>query len=164
MNLDKWPAISTTILSKYFTDWLQNIGDLLDADNFYRCRLQIPPILGSVMFLNLKNEKSAQRGSFQAGYPADIRGVIRADIPAQNFGQGPRNPVKTSIWARTSMTRRRGRPRPQGIFKNFGQKNFGLNFRSLKSTDKSPCASAEITKSPVGMTDSKAIPWGPKAH
>ena len=29
------------------------------------------------------------------------------------------------------MTRRRGRPRPQGIFKNFGQKNFGLNFRSL---------------------------------
>ena len=58
-------------------------------------------------------------------------GVIRADIPAQNFGQGPQNPVKTSIWARTSMTRRRGRPRPQGIFKNFGQKNFGLNFRSL---------------------------------
>ena len=29
------------------------------------------------------------------------------------------------------MTRSRGRPRPQGIFKNFGQKNFGLNFRSL---------------------------------
>ena len=29
------------------------------------------------------------------------------------------------------MTRRRGRPRPQGVQKNFGQKNFGLNFRSL---------------------------------
>ena len=40
---------------------------------------------------------------------------------------------KTSIWERTSMTRRRGRPRLQGIFKNlnFGQKNLGLNFRSL---------------------------------
>ena len=29
------------------------------------------------------------------------------------------------------MTRRSGRPRPQGIFKNFGQKDFGLNFRPL---------------------------------
>ena len=67
-------------------------------------------------------------GRILRGHP----GVIRADIPAQNFGQGPQNPGKTSIWARTSMTRRRGRPRPQGIFKNFGQKNFGLNFRSLK--------------------------------
>ena len=26
------------------------------------------------------------------------------------------------------MTRRRGHPRPLGISKNFGQKNFGLNF------------------------------------
>ena len=40
--------------------------------------------------------------------------VIRADIPGQNFGQSPRNPGKTSILAWTSMTRRRGRPRPQG--------------------------------------------------
>ena len=30
-------------------------------------------------------------------------GVIRADIPGQNFGQGPRNPGKTSILVRTSM-------------------------------------------------------------
>ena len=67
-------------------------------------------------------------GRISRGHP----GVIRADILAQNFGQVPQNPGKTSIWARTSITRRRGRPRPQGIFKNFGQKNFGLNFRSLK--------------------------------
>ena len=32
--------------------------------------------------------------------------VIRTDIPAQNFGQGAQNPGKTSIWARTSMSRR----------------------------------------------------------
>ena len=66
-------------------------------------------------------------GRITRGHP----GVIRADIPAQNFGQGSRNPGKTSIWAWISMTRRRGRPRPWGISKNFGQKNFGLNFRSL---------------------------------
>ena len=66
-------------------------------------------------------------GRISRGHP----GVIRADIPAQNFGQGTQNAGKTSTWARTSMTRRRGRPRPQGTSKNFGQKNFGLNFRSL---------------------------------
>ena len=37
-----------------------------------------------------KTEKSAQRGSFRAGHP----GVIHADIPAQNFGQGAQNPGK----------------------------------------------------------------------
>ena len=47
-------------------------------------------------------------GRISRGHP----GVIRADIPAQNFGQGPQNLGKTSIWARTSMTRRHGRPRP----------------------------------------------------
>ena len=54
--------------------------------------------------------KSKFLGRISRGHP----GVIRADIPAQNFGQGAQNPgkKKTSIWARTSMTRRRGRPRP----------------------------------------------------
>ena len=66
-------------------------------------------------------------GRTSRGHP----GVIRAHIPAQNFGQGGQTPGKTSISARTSMTRRRGRPRPKGTSKNFGQKNFGLNFRSL---------------------------------
>ena len=36
-------------------------------------------------------------------------GVIQADVPAQNFGQGPQAPGKTSTSARTSMTQRRGR-------------------------------------------------------
>ena len=81
--------------------------------------------------------KSKFLGRTSRGHP----GVIRADIPAQNFGQGGPNPGKTSILARTSMTRRRGRPRPQGISKNFGQKNFGLNFRSLeKGLDWHTCA------------------------
>ena len=77
-----------------------------------------------------KDEKTAQRGIFWDGYP----GVIRVDIPAQNFSQGGQNPGKTSIWARISMTQRRGRPRPQGIPKNFGQKNFGMNVCSLFNT------------------------------
>ena len=64
-----------------------------------------PPILGPLRKI------SPQRkflGRTSRGHP----GVIRADIPTQNFGQGGQNPGKTSIWARISMTRRRGRPRP----------------------------------------------------
>ena len=49
--------------------------------------------------LKKKNQPKETRG-----HP----GVIRADIPAENFGQGAQNPGKTSIWARISMTPRRG--------------------------------------------------------
>ena len=78
-----------------------------------------------------QERKISPKRKFLGRTPRGHPGVIRADIPAQNFGQGSQNPGKTSIWARISMTRRRGRPRPKGISKNFGQKNFGLNFRSL---------------------------------
>ena len=62
-------------------------------------------------------------GRISRGHP----GVIRADIPAQNFGQGAQKAWKKQALGRgPSMTRRHG-----GISKNFGQKNFGLNFRSL---------------------------------
>ena len=40
--------------------------------------------------------KSKFLGRISRGHP----GVIRADIPAQNFGQGAQNLGKTSIWAR----------------------------------------------------------------
>ena len=69
--------------------------------------------------------------SFGAGYPADVHADILADVRGQKLRSGPRNPGKISISVRTSLTRRRGRPRPKGVKKNFGQKNFGLNFRSL---------------------------------
>ena len=39
-------------------------------------------------------------------------GAHSRGYPGPNFGQGGQNPGKTSISARTSMTRRRGRPRP----------------------------------------------------
>ena len=79
-------------------------------------------ILGLLVSLNQERKISPKRkflGRISRGHP----GVIRADIPAQNFGQAAQNPGKTSIWG--------GRPQPLGISKNFGQKNFGLNFRSL---------------------------------
>ena len=85
--------------------------------NFYRPKSQ--------------ERKSSPKRKFLGRISRGHRGAIRADIPAQNFGQGGQNPGKTSISVRTSMTRRRGRPRPSGVSKNFGQKNFGLNFRSL---------------------------------
>ena len=58
----------------------------------------------------IKNEKAAQRVSFGAGYPADVHADIPADVPGQKLRSSPRNPAKTSISVRTSMTRRRGRP------------------------------------------------------
>ena len=60
-------------------------------------------------------------GGHSRGYPG----------PKLRSGPSKSWKKKPCIWARTSMTRRRRRPRPQGIFQNFGQKNFGLNFRSL---------------------------------
>ena len=58
----------------------------------------------------IRNEKAAQRVSFGAGYPADVRTDIPADVRGQKLRSGPRNPGKTSISVRTSMTQSRGRP------------------------------------------------------
>ena len=74
-----------------------------------------------------------QRVSFGAGYPADVHADIPADVRGQKLRSGPRNPGKQAF--------RCGRPWPEGadvqlpwaVQKNFGQKNFGLNFCSLKS-------------------------------
>ena len=80
----------------------------------------------------IKNEISTQRGSFWDGHPADIRGSFARISRPKTSVRAVKILEKKGIWARISMTRRRGRPRPEGISKNFGQKNFGLNFRSLK--------------------------------
>ena len=78
-----------------------------------------------------ENEKSAQRASFWGGHPADIRGSFPRISQPKTSVRVVKIPEKTSISVRTSMTRIRGCPRPQGTSKNFGQKTFGLNFRSL---------------------------------
>ena len=64
----------------------------------------------------LRNEKSAQRGSFRPDVPADIRPKtsVRPSKSWKNYHFGTDMP--------------RGRPR-----KNFGLKNFGLIFRCLNT-------------------------------
>ena len=89
--------------------------------------------------VSCRKGKVAQRVSFGAGYPADVHADIPADVRGQKIRSGPRNLGKTNMSARTSMTRRRGRPWPQGVQKNFGQKNFGLNFRSLSHLHPQTC-------------------------
>ena len=69
---------------------------------------------GPLGYPEVRNEKAAQRVSFGAGYPADVHADIPADVQGQKLRSGPQNPGKTSISVRTSMTRRRGRPRPEG--------------------------------------------------
>ena len=71
--------------------------------------------------LYFRNERSAQRGSFLGRTSRGCPEVIRADIPAQNFGQGSRNSGKTSISARTSRTLR--------DFQKLRSANFGLKLQ-----------------------------------
>ena len=63
-------------------------------------------------FWGQKERKISPKRKFLGRTSRGHPGVIRADIPAKNFGQGGQNPGKTSTSARTSMTRKRGRPRP----------------------------------------------------
>ena len=86
---------------------------------------------------NQERKSSPKRKFFWDGYAADVQG----SFVRMSRSQTSVRPLKTlekeaSISAWTSMTRRRGRPRPQGIFKHFGQKNFGLNCRSLQKSIK----------------------------
>ena len=89
--------------------------------------------------LGQKHGKSCEQQHFSGTKKQPKEYVFGPDIPRtstrisrrQKLRSGPRNPGKTNILVPTSMTRRRGRPWPQGGLKNFGQKNFGLNFRSL---------------------------------
>ena len=61
-----------------------------------------------------QERKSSPKSKFWAGYPADVHADIPADVRGQKLRSGAGNPGKTSISVRTSMTRRRGRPRPEG--------------------------------------------------
>ena len=40
---------------------------------------------------NVRNEKAVQRGTFWAGDPAHVSGVIRVDVPGRKLQAGPRN-------------------------------------------------------------------------
>ena len=72
-------------------------------------RVSLSQIWGTITQERKISPKRKFLGRTSRGHP----GVIRADIPAQNFSQVGQNPEKKPrISARTSMTRRRGRPRP----------------------------------------------------
>ena len=71
-----------------------------------------PPFFDAKIPLMIQERKISPKRKFSGRISRGHPGVIRADIPVQNFGQGAQNPGKTSVWARTSMTRRRGRPQP----------------------------------------------------
>ena len=75
---------------------------------------------------HLRNEKSAQRGSFWPDFPANIRPKtsVRVSKSWKN---------KQAFLAQTCRADVQGRPP-----KNFGLKNFGLIFRSLPSGSNPP--------------------------
>ena len=75
-------TVSTVVVYTFFFSSLKVMG----------CQLLIRPFL--------KNEKSAQRGSFWAGYPADIRGSFARISPPKTSVRGPRNPGKKQAFGR----------------------------------------------------------------
>ena len=81
----------------------------------------------------LRNEKPAQRVSFGSGYPANVHADIPADVLGQKLRSGPRNPGKNKL-VRADIHDPKARTvhHPRAVQKNLGQKNFGLNFHSLK--------------------------------
>ena len=79
---------------------------------FQHSDLLTPRFVAPLCVLLIKKEKSAQRGSFWNGYPANIQGPFARISRPKTSVRALKILEKTSIWARTSMTRRRGRPRP----------------------------------------------------
>ena len=69
-------------------------------------------ILWNIFTATIKSEKSAQRERFWDGHPADIRGSFARISRPKTSVRAVKKSGKASILARTSMTRRRGRPRP----------------------------------------------------
>ena len=98
------------------TKWFKHISDLncsgASPALTFGSLCRFPLNVAGVGF-RVKNEKSAQRGSFWDGRPADIRGSFaRISRPKTSVRAVKILEKKTSISARTSMNRRGGRPRP----------------------------------------------------
>ena len=72
-----------------------------------------------------RNEKSAQRGSFGDGYPADIRGLFARISRPKTSVRALKILEKTSIWAQTSMTEGADVHDPKGFKKTSVRKTLG---------------------------------------
>ena len=77
----------------------------------------------------VKNKKISPKRKFLGRISRGHSGVICADIPAQNFGQGVEKQAIGRGYPWT-MTRRRGRPQPWGISKTLVRKTLGRIFAS----------------------------------
>ena len=65
--------------------------------------------------IHQEHGKAAQRESFGAGYPADIFADIRADVRDRKELSPPSLEAQGKSLVQTSLTRRRGRPWPEGV-------------------------------------------------
>ena len=82
--------------------------------------------------INIRSEQAAQRVSFGAGYPADVHAIIPVDVRGQKLQSGPRNPGRKNKHFGADIHNPTADVHdPRGVFKNFGQRNFVLNLRSL---------------------------------
>ena len=72
--------------------------------------------------------KSSWTESFWVGYPADVWADIRADVPTQKLPPHRSERRKIMFFARTSLTRRRVRPWPEGLRRALFRKISGWFF------------------------------------
>ena len=90
-------------------------------------------------FQHFQERKSSPKSKFWGrisrgrprGYPGGRPGAKTSVRPSKSWKNKHMVPI--------SMTRRRGRPWPEGVKENFGQKNFRLNFLSLRFGLASDC-------------------------
>ena len=128
IHLKIHPKISPNIRPRTVQKIRPKIHPKIRPENPSKKSVQkIRPKIRVIFQVRKSSPKSKFWGRISSGRPRGYPG----GRPGQKLRSGPRNPGKTSILVRTSMTRRRGRPRPEGVEENFSQKNFGLNFRSL---------------------------------
>ena len=77
-----------------------------------------------------RTKNQPKKEVFGTDIPRTSGSRSRGGYPGSKLRSGPSKLWKNKHFG-ADMTRRRGRPRFQGVCKNFGQKNFGLNFRYL---------------------------------
>ena len=79
-------------------------------------------------FVCIRTEKQPKHKVFGRDIPRTSGRISGRTSWPKSFHPVARSAGNSSFFARTSLTRRRGRPRPEGASEKFTQENFGLIF------------------------------------
>ena len=114
-----------------FGDWDGRRGQSVPSAREWELAPKVAPRKLGLLNPQISRTKNQPEEEVLGTDAARTSGGHSREYPGSKLRSGPSKSWKTSILARTSLTRRCRRPRPQEISKNFGQVHFGgLNFRA----------------------------------